>query len=372
MKKTIANLTNDEILDNMHLILQRNNLPLKEDKMKIADEKMKKILEDGMINELLSKEEFDKKTIARSSLDRDRIYKRIEFILLKYYYAIYNDTVDLYQKYTEMNIPLGDSEYSNKLYLLNSELRNAFKTEKEYFDFVSKYDGAIRRFYYSLENKDSEERDKQIESFINIIKSDRRYFDRKKGEENRIFRNLITKRNLEQFGEDFLKNATYKQKQVIESLVYNLKPENFQKIKEIIKLNPNYEVIVAFKNEFLESFTVEEIVCMEENVAKMFACAVDEECLKDLIELLKLNPDFRCPNKMINKTVFQTLDIYTLSELSTEAKHAICSLKKGETYKKDIIKIAKKDLKKKVSFIEMFRPSKDNNDKKKPKRGFKL
>ena len=258
MAKKLTDLEPKEILDNLHMYISRTGLVLKEDKQKIADEKMTLVLNDGLISELLEKHKADGKKLE-NNLDEKKAFEEIELVLLKFYYAIYNDNLDLYRKFLNEKVSLGVSVYDNKLYLLNKELTDMFKNHKEYFEFIKVFNPAIRRFYSSIGNKDTKERDDFIESFSKIIKSDKRYLYRKKNDHPPIYMNLLTARNLKVFGEDFLKNATYKQKEVINSFNYKISDELLEKVKFLIKKYPNYVIKCELCEEFLSQFKIDEI-----------------------------------------------------------------------------------------------------------------
>lgn len=346
--KKINELEEKKIIDELHNTLINSNIVLKEEPRKLADEKMTKILEDGLIQELLEKYKKDQ-TKKKKTFDENKAFEEIEFIILKFYYAIYNNNVDLYGKIANDKISLGKSMEDNKLYLLNKELTSIFKNDKEYYDFIKKYDPAIKRFYVSIGNKDTELRDKRIKTFTNIIKKDNNYLGRKSKDTPPIYMNLLTERNIRVFGEDFLKNATYRQKEVINSINYKMLDEDLEKVKYLIKKYPNYEIKTKLTDKYLNSFTIDEIATMNGKHTIMFTKAAEEGIIPQLMEVLKINEKFECPSSMINEPVFTLLDSETISMLSDNAKVQISKLQKMDTIGKDIRKIVNKDLKKRTT-----------------------
>ena len=275
---------------------------------------------------------------------KKKALEEIELIILKFYYAIYNDNVDIYKKFLNEKVSLGTSIYDNKLYLLNKELTNIFKTKKDYFDFIKICNPAIRKFYISIGNKDTRTRDGYINSFANIIKSDKRYLNRKKSDNPPIYLNLLNARNLKVFGEDFLKNATYKQKEVINSFNYKISDELLEKVKFLIKKYPNYVIKCELCEEFLRSFTIDEIASMPTNQTIILNRAAKVGIVPQVMEVFKIKTDFNCPEKMINEKAFEEIPADTMIQLSDNAKKEISKLKVNSDYRKNVNKIINKDL----------------------------
>ena len=342
MVKLITELEPEEILDNIHNYINKLGLVLKEEKRKIADEKMTLILKDGLIQELLDNNK-NNKTFDDSTIDETNKLEEVELIILKFYYAIYNDNIELYRRLLNEKVSLGESINDNQIYLLNKELTNIFKNDKEYFDFIKVFSPSIKRFYDSIGNKDTEERDNYIISFINIIRKDKRYLYRKKNDYPPIYLDLLNARNIKVFGEDFLKNATYKQKEIINSFKYNISDENLEKIKFLIKKYPNYELICPLNEKFIESFTIDEIANMPANQTKILNIAVKEEIVPQVMEVFKIKPEFDCPVKMINKLAFTEIPTDKIVLLSEKSKKTICKYTKKEEFRKNIDKIIYKD-----------------------------
>lgn len=368
MYKRLTEKDPKEIIDDLHMYISRTGLVLKEEQRKVADEKMTLVLNDGLISELLEKQEKDNKK-TNTILDEKKAFEEIEFVLLKFYYAIYNDNVDLYRKFLNEKVSLGTSIYDNKIHLLNKELSDMFKNHKEYFDFIKVFDPAIRKFYTSIGNKDTKLRDEFIESFTKIIKSDKRYLYRKKSDNPPIYMSLLNARNIKVFGEDFLKNATYKQKEVINSFNYKMDEANLEKVKFLIKKYPNYVIKCDLCEEFLSQFKIDEIASMPTNQTILYNEAAKLGIVPQLLEVFKLKHDFTCPVDMINEKVFSEIPADTLVLLSDNAKKDICKLKENEDYRKNINKIVNKDLHNLKEVIKKkLNARKDKKAKEKPAR----
>ena len=369
MAKKLTELEPKEILDNLHMYISKTGLVLKEDKRKLADEKMTLILNDGLISELLEKHKADfKKQNKNSDPDEKKAFEEIELVLLKFYYAIYNDNVDLYRKFLNEKVSLGTSVFDNKLYLLNKELSNIFKNHKEYFDFIKVCNPAIRRFYASIGNKDTQRRDEYIESFTKIIKSDKRYLYRKKSDQPPIYMNLLIARNIKVFGDDFLKNATYKQKEVINSFNYKISDELLEKVKFLIKKYPNYVIKCELCEEFLSQFKIDEIASMPTNQTLLLNRAAKVGIVPQVLEVFKIKQDFTCPEKMINEKAFSEIPADTMVLLSDNAKKDISKLKINEDYRKNVNKIVNKDLHNLKDIIKKKLANRQKKEKKqKPK-----
>ena len=369
MAKKLTELEPKEILDNLHMYISKTGLVLKEDKRKLADEKMTLILNDGLISELLEKHKADfKKQNKNSDPDEKKAFEEIELVLLKFYYAIYNDNVDLYRKFLNEKVSLGTSVFDNKLYLLNKELSNIFKNHKEYFDFIKVCNPAIRRFYASIGNKDTQRRDEYIEAFSKIIKSDKRYLYRKKSDQPPIYMNLLIARNIKVFGDDFLKNATYKQKEVINSFNYKISDELLEKVKFLIKKYPNYVIKCELCEEFLSQFKIDEIASMPTNQTLLLNRAAKVGIVPQVLEVFKIKQDFTCPEKMINEKAFSEIPADTMVLLSDNAKKDISKLKINEDYRKNVNKIVNKDLHNLKDIIKKKLANRQKKEKKqKPK-----
>ena len=342
MRKALNELELEEIIERLHIYISRNGLVLKKDQKKVADDKMLLILKDGLIQELLEKYKKDGHKID-NNLDEKKAYKEIEFIILKFYYAIYNDNVELYRKFLNNKVSLGDTVYDNKIYLLNKELSDAFKNDKEYFDFIKVFNPSIKRFYASIGNKDTKTRDSYIESFINIIKSDKRYLFRKKNSTPPIYLDLLNSRNIKIFGEELLKNATFKQKEVINFSHSKVSDVNLEKVKFLIKKYPNYVMVCEFEDEFLNSFTIDEIGNMPHNQTIILNKAAKEKMVPQVLDVFKLKPTFDCPIKMIRKEIFDEIPADTMILLSDNAKKEICKVKE-DGFRKNINRIVNRDL----------------------------
>ena len=343
MAKKLTELEPKEILDNLHMYVSRTGQVLKEEQRKIADEKMTLVLNDGLISELLEKYEKDGKKIE-NNLEEKKALEEIEFILLKFYYVIYNDNLELYRKFLNNKVSLGTSVYDNKLYLLNKELTDIFKTSKDYFEFVKVFNPAIKKFYASIGNRDTKERDEFIKSFTNIIKSDKRYLFRKKTDHPPIYMNVLTARNIKAFGEDLLKNATYKQKEVINSFNYKMDETRLEKIKFLIKKYPNYVIKCDLCEEFIGAFKIDEIANMPANQTIILNKAAKLGIVPQVLEVFKLNPDFTCPEKMINEKAFNEIPADTMIMLSEGAKKDISKIKQNDDFRRSVNKIINRDL----------------------------
>ena len=343
MTKKLTELEPKEILDNLHMYVSRTGQVLKEEQRKIADEKMTLVLNDGLISELLEKYEKDGKKIE-NNLEEKKALEEIEFVLLKFYYAIYNDNLELYRKFLNNKVSLGTSVYDNKLYLLNKELTDIFKTSKDYFEFVKVFNPAIKKFYASIGNRDTKERDEFIKSFTNIIKSDKRYLFRKKTDHPPIYMNVLTARNIKAFGEDLLKNATYKQKEVINSFNYKMDETRLEKIKFLIKKYPNYVIKCDLCEEFIGAFKIDEIANMPANQTIILNKAAKLGIVPQVLEVFKLNPDFTCPEKMINEKAFNEIPADTMIMLSEGAKKDISKIKQNDDFRRSVNKIINRDL----------------------------
>ena len=150
MYKKLTEKDPKEIIDDLHMYISRTGLVLKEEQRKVADEKMTLVLNDGLISELLEKQEKDNKK-TNNNIDEKKSFEEIEFVLLKFYYAIYNDNIDLYRKFLNEKVSLGTSIYDNKIHLLNKELSDMFKNHREYFAALFKtvfwrYGSGCKRF----------------------------------------------------------------------------------------------------------------------------------------------------------------------------------------------------------------------------------
>lgn len=343
MTKKLTELEPKEIIDNLHMYVSRTGQVLKDKQREVADEKMTLVLNDGLISELLEKYQKDGNKIE-NNIDEKKALEEIEFVLLKFYYAIYNDNVELYRKFLNNKISLGTSIYDNRLYLLNKELTDIFKTSKDYFDFIKVFNPAIKRFYASIGNKDTEERDEFIKSFTNIIKSDKRYLFRKKNDNPPIYMNVLTARNIKVFGEDLLKNATYKQKEVINSFNYKIDETRLEKIKFLIKKYPNYVINCDLCDEFIGAFKIDEIAAMPQNQTVILNKAAQLGIVPQALEIFKLNPNFTCPEKMINEQAFNEISADTMVMLSENAKKEISKVKQNEDYRRNVNKIINRDL----------------------------
>jgi hypothetical protein len=234
----------------------------------------------------------------------DLISKRYKFIkkgvnnvLILYYFAIYNDTVDLLRNLLKNDYNFIDYYGTINLFPLDKNISSRFSEEK-YIELVKTYNYIFENFSNSLEN--GTDNNKVLDTFAYIMSEKT---DTIKTEvEDEVYENLLTAGILELFDYHYLTTASHEERRIINS-VATVYP----------KFNTTFHsgLIPSFSYESCDSMSKEEI---KKTNFSTFKTLVDR-----LIEIKKINPDFTYLLGFIDIHIFNSLTNEEIASLSNVA-----------------------------------------------------
>jgi len=311
----------DQLLDKIHYMIRINNQIISEEKMEEIDPIIRKELEDTFDAEE-SRARIIKKNMPLSVTTRDLL----PFVIK--YYAMAEDNLDLLNKLEKSTFQFNGYEGITYLYALDKQLSSKF-TEEQFIDLLVNNQKIVERYYNSLHFLTKEEREESMSSFARIMKANPKIVDRNGAHrrQNKKYYNLLTQRNIEFFGEDFLINATPEQKEVINDLIINLEPHDLLKVKQILEKNPHFRPKIELKSVILNSFSVEEIAKMSLKDALLYETALSAGLFDRMHSILKLDPNFNCPIEFIKPEIFGCLDNKDIIGLTNEGKKEIAHVR---------------------------------------------
>ena len=310
-----------QLLENIHFLVHINNQYLTDEQIEKADKEI-------MLELMQEFDHEDKK--ARLIKDKKRgnvTYRNIYPFVVKYF-AIANNNQKLLDRLNEIEFNFNGADSIINLYPLDKEFSSEFD-EELYIKLLDEQPKIMKRFYSSLHFMDDEERKKSIKDFAEILKKNPDICKRKsrRKKDDRLYINLLTKRNIEYFGKDFLINATPAQKEVINELNYVLQPQDLVKIKQLLEKYPYYYMNIKLDSVILSTFTIDEIAKMPLKDCMLYEAALSAGLFNRMREILKENPSFFCSVDFITPEIFGCLDNKTILGLSREAKEEIADLK---------------------------------------------
>ncbi len=310
----------EQLLENIHYIIRINNQILSEDQLEKTD---------AIIIDTL-KSEFDHKDKKARLIKENRpgnVNSRNMLPIVVNYFAIANDNKNLLERLKEIDFNFDGSDSIINLYPLDKEFSSSFN-EELYIKLLDEQPKVMKRFYSSLHFMDNEERNKSIKDFAEILEEDpdicKRPFPKPK-EEN-IYLNLLTKRNIEYFGKDFLIKATPEQKEVINDLNYVLQPQDLVKMKQLLEKYPYYHMNMHLDSVILSTFTIDEIAKMPLKDCMLYETAIRAGLFERMKSILQENPSFYCDVNFITPEIFGCLDNKTIIELTQKGKEEIAEL----------------------------------------------
>ncbi len=311
----------DQILETIHYIIKINNQEVPEEKQERIDKLIRQELED-----YFDHEEENARLLKGGKPGNVTSREIVPFVTK--YFAISQDNLDLLRKLEANEFNFNGADGVVNLYPLDKMLSSKFK-EDYYVKLLSETPRIVSRFYNSLHFADDKEKEENIKDFAEILNKNpeviKRPNVRKKSQS--YYNNLLTKRNIEYFGKDFLINASPEQKEVIDGLNFVLAPQDFAKIKELLEKYPYFRKKIELDSVILSAFTVDEIANMSLKDAILYDTAKSAGVFERMRSLLKKNPSFDCPSDFIRVEIFKCLDDETILSLTREGKEEISKLK---------------------------------------------
>ena len=311
----------NQLLDKIHYMIRINNQTLTDEQIEKIDPIIRKELEKEFDAEE-SRARIIKKGAPLSVTTRDLLPFAVK------YYAMAEDNLDLLNKLEKSKFQFNGFNGITYLYALDKQFTSKFN-EKQFIDLLINNQKILERYYNSLSFLTEDEREQSMLSFARIISSNPTIADRKRTHRNRQtkYYNLLTARNIDYFGEDFLINATPEQKEVIDSININLEPQDLLKVKEILEKKPTYKPNIKLKPVILSSFSAEEIINMSLKDAMLYEASLSAGLFNRMHSLLTLDPSFNCPLEFIKPEIFGCLDNKEILSLTSEGKKEIANVK---------------------------------------------
>ncbi|MBQ9019032.1 MAG: hypothetical protein IJ097_01805 [Bacilli bacterium] len=345
----MSDLVIKNVLDAIHYVLKHNGFEFTDKQIQRVDNEIIPLIKES--NDFSDKE-FRVKRPGVPILVHD---KRINSFLIKYF-AIIEGNLSLYNSLMEVNYNFDNNVDGIKFYALDKIMTSNFK-KNEFVKLIMKNDEVIGTFYSTLRGLEKSEKEKYCSEFSNIIHIDASTmkvgYD-PKGDYNSY--NFLIKRNIDYFGSDFLINTNKNQRDIINSLHFHMKMDDADKIKELLIKYPNCHLNIMINSDVLYNFTIDEIVNMSLKDAKLYEVALKSNLVSRIKELLKINPNFDCPSSFISEEIFRVIDNETILGLTDEGILEISKIKIPEIDNVVVMPVKKI---KKIVFMDNMRKLKD-------------
>lgn len=137
---------------------------------------------------------------------------KIRCSLVLYYTALYFDNVKLLNRMLQEEVNFGDILNDLNLYVLDKDISSKFE-ENEYIEIVKDCIVVFNGFYQTTKDLSSEEREKYITRFVNILKA--RHKDLTPNGSSHDYYSLFDKKRLDIYEDDSYLNASKKQLNII-------------------------------------------------------------------------------------------------------------------------------------------------------------
>lgn len=295
----------NDVLDTIHSIIKLNNVRLDDESRERADIEIQDYIKERL--NIVS----NKKGIVLSSKYKDLKIPRNTLIdIMLQYYAIANDNLRLLEILKGRNFVFTESNRI-KLFLLDKEFASKFPFNK-YIDLLVKEDIVFRRFYGMIHTFTDEDKNKYTEMFSDVICTKPNIcIDNSKSDtyDEGFLTSLLTPRNLDFFGKDFLLNSTLNQRRVIDSLGSHLKVYELNKVKELLEKYPDFDCKIQLSPELLGILSADEIAGMSDKDAFLYGKVMSKgyNLIDRLHNILDLNPDFVCSESFLRPEIFKSL-----------------------------------------------------------------
>lgn len=265
MEESYLDILSKNILNDVKRMVKHNNVILNDEKIMATDKKMLEIIKSVVKDEkdvLFEKTEEEKEK-------RKEVDSNIMPSLMQYYVAIHNDSLDILHKLLDNGFNWGDYNRGDmNLFVLDKKISSQFK-EDEYINIVKNYTEIFKNFYSNLYYSNNQNKvfnqEEIIEKFCNIIKL---YSKNNKKEE---FTRLFTIDFLNSFTIEEIINLTNEQKFNLDGLTgfKNTNDKVTQLQLDLVK-KYNFSKKIIFLNKFSEYFSEEEISNLSQDDIKLF------------------------------------------------------------------------------------------------------
>jgi len=321
MDKNYLEILSKNILNDIKNKLINNNVVLEKNQELSTDMKMLKIIESVVQNDYefiyKDKDAFEK------DIENKELNSYVMSSLIQYYMAIYHENLDLLHKLLDNKFNWeSDTEYKMNLFVLDKRLTSNF-SENELFDILEGNTLLLRNFYRSLYRyKDDKEIDEEkfIKMICNILKRNKDIGKSKWPRCNHLF----TVDLLMNFSEDEILNLTDTQKHILDGFENDKNKGTELKLNLIKNYNYSKNLIyweqfdTYFTIDEILNFTDSDI----ELFSKIFNSEFDELEDYDIIvplaiqkikNIKKINPNFDYKLYAIVYDVLSEEEIMSLS-----------------------------------------------------------
>lgn len=306
----------ENVLDAIHYILNRNGYSFTIKQLSRADEFIIPFIDELEISE----KEFNVKVVGPPKLVGD---KRINSLFIKYF-AYIEDNIGLYDELVKNNYNFSGG-FKIKFYALDRAITGNFK-KSEYINLLLKNEEALSSFYYTLKSFDGEIKEHICKDFSDIVHIDHSTLAvGYNGEDELNHYNYLTSKNILLFGKEFLLKLNKKQRNIINNINFNFNEEDALKLKDLFNKYPDFSEI-PISSEMLHLFSVDEIGVMNLKDYILYKKALKNNVFDRMKEILKLEPNFDCNSDFIKEEIFRVLSNEEIIELSDEAKNEISNI----------------------------------------------
>lgn len=315
----------DDVLNTIHSMIKISNVIVDADGLKKADDKIQDYIRERI--NIADKKSDNILLLRQKDIN---IPRPVLVDIVLQYYAMANDNERLLGILKERDFNFVDGQ-KIKLYVLDKNFSSKFPFNK-YIDMIVKEEIVFRRFYNLTYHLIDSEKEKYTEAFSEIICSKPHICNdnSKDGTFDAGFlTGLLSPRNIEFFGKDFLINSTLKQRRIIDSLGSHLKIDELNKVFDLLKKYPDFDCKIHLDSELLKVLSIDEIANMSTKDIFLYTKALskDSYLVERIHNILQINPDFICSECFIRPEIFKTLSDEEIAGLTHSGVEAIEQIK---------------------------------------------
>ena len=314
-----------DVLNTIHSVIKLNNVSIDDETRERVDLEIQ-----DYISERINIVSPSKKNVVSSKYMDLKIPRNIFIDVVLKYFALANDNERLLEILKSRNFCFTEGNRI-KLFLLDKNFSSKFPFNK-YVELLVKEDIVFRRFYGMLHGFDDLEKDKYLDTFSEIICNKPNIcVDSSKDDtyDEGFLTSLLSPRNLDFFGKEFLMNANLKQKRIIDSLSAHLKERHLLKVKELLETYPDFDCKIQLSPELLDVLSVDEIVSLRTKDVFLYTKAISKgnNLVERIHNVLQINPDFICSEYFIRPEIFKSMDDETIAGLTPRGVEEIEQIK---------------------------------------------
>lgn len=309
-----------DILNGIHHLLKINNIKFDDELIEKADSEIIKYIEE---NVELEEEKYKIAHYGGAVFLKDSHCAEI-FVR---YIAITQDSVSLLEKLNKIDYKFNNGHNYNNIFVFDKRLSSRFSEDK-YVMLLEENTDVFRKFHHSLRFIPEEEINSVVDDFVEIIKKAPRILKYHDAEDNYDrHNNLLTAKNIQIYGKDFLINSNNNQRRIINSINESLSDAQLNKLKYILINYPDFVPKIELSSKLFNMFDIYEIIGMSEKDARLYTVAFERGLETRIRRILLLDENFDCSDKFIQEEIFRVLDDETIISLTDEAKWEISEMK---------------------------------------------